>query len=223
MRSIAKASTILFTTLATLAVLAGCAASSDEEVADTDEELRLHPPCHIELGKAAAAQLAEQCLQVSPATHPPCNVANSCTMIRSEILRGCDLIGDANGALPAFCSCTAQGGPVLATKLVNECVQVSTATHPACNRGDTCKQIRTEIDRSCALFHNRPGVCLEKRSCAEVLGVAEADKLVTTCMRVSPATHPPCNASNPCEVIRSEIQRSCNLFGGSAPAECKAQ
>jgi hypothetical protein len=42
----------------------------------------------------------DQCLEVSPATHPPCNVANPCVLIKDEIGRGCALLGkDA----PAFC------------------------------------------------------------------------------------------------------------------------
>lgn len=57
--------------------------------------------CAKTLGKAKAAQLVQQCIEVSPATHPPCNAANSCEMIRDEIKRGCALIGkDA----PKFCA-----------------------------------------------------------------------------------------------------------------------
>ena len=43
---------------------------------------------------AAAEALARQCRRVSPATHPPCNAANSCVMIRDEVARGCALLGD---------------------------------------------------------------------------------------------------------------------------------
>jgi len=42
---------------------------------------------------------------------------------------------------------------------------------------------------------------------------------------VSPATHPPCNADNPCALIISEIKRGCGFFTpGStpkAPAFCR--
>jgi uncharacterized protein len=48
--------------------------------------------CESELGKARADRLVRQCLNVSPATRPPCNVANSCAMIQSEIERGCGLL-----------------------------------------------------------------------------------------------------------------------------------
>lgn len=66
---------------------------------------RVHPAaeesCEKAIGSKEAKKLVDQCLQVSPATHPPCNAANSCTLIKDEIQRGCDLIGrDA----PKFCA-----------------------------------------------------------------------------------------------------------------------
>lgn len=45
--------------------------------------------CSVEIGAAAAAALAEQCIRLSPATRPPCNVENSCAMIQGEIARSC--------------------------------------------------------------------------------------------------------------------------------------
>jgi hypothetical protein len=54
--------------------------------------------CSAEIGAKAAAALVAQCRAVSPATHPPCNAANSCAMIRNEVARGCAVIGaDATG------------------------------------------------------------------------------------------------------------------------------
>ncbi|PZO90264.1 MAG: hypothetical protein DI623_07335 [Sphingomonas sanxanigenens] len=58
--------------------------------------------CSAEIGKAAARKRADLCVQVSPATHPPCNVANSCAMIEDEIARSCALIGDGSDR-PAGC------------------------------------------------------------------------------------------------------------------------
>jgi len=56
--------------------------------------------CEKAIGKKEAKKLVDQCLQVSPATHPPCNAANSCVLIKEEIKRSCALIGkDA----PKFC------------------------------------------------------------------------------------------------------------------------
>ena len=43
---------------------------------------------------------------------------------------------------------------------------------------------------------------------AQGLSAAEAaQRLVDRCIAVSPATHPPCNVANPCEMIQGEIDR----------------
>ncbi|MEJ0060925.1 MAG: hypothetical protein WDM79_15695 [Terricaulis sp.] len=56
--------------------------------------------CASERDAAAVSLLVEQCKQVSPATHPPCNADNTCAMIEGEIARACGLLGaDA----PDFC------------------------------------------------------------------------------------------------------------------------
>ncbi|MEC3910240.1 hypothetical protein U5A82_07020 [Sphingobium sp. CR2-8] len=47
--------------------------------------------CAADIGSAAAARRVAICRNVSPATHPPCNVANSCAMIDDEIARSCAL------------------------------------------------------------------------------------------------------------------------------------
>jgi len=49
-------------------------------------------------------------------------------------------------------------------------------------------------------------------SCAAAVGKAQAKMLVDRCLEVSPATHPPCNALNPCDLIIDEIRRSCALL-----------
>lgn len=59
--------------------------------------------CRAEIG-AAAARLVEACRNVSPATRPPCNAANSCAMIADEVARSCALF-DGDG--PAMKGCTA--------------------------------------------------------------------------------------------------------------------
>lgn len=53
--------------------------------------------CAADIGAAAARRLANTCRSVSPATHPPCNVANSCAMMEEEIARSCALF-DGKGA-----------------------------------------------------------------------------------------------------------------------------
>jgi len=52
------------------------------------------------VGSARAKLMVKQGLQVSTATHPPCNADDSCALIRSEIRRGC--VAAANRA-PDFC------------------------------------------------------------------------------------------------------------------------
>jgi hypothetical protein len=56
--------------------------------------------CLNAVGIERSRQLVNECLQVSPATHPPCNAQNACSMIVDEIKRGCALM--AAGA-PGFC------------------------------------------------------------------------------------------------------------------------
>ncbi|MCC4592084.1 hypothetical protein LL974_13145 [Xanthomonas campestris pv. cannae] len=58
--------------------------------------------CADEIGADAAAARVATCRAVSPATHPPCNAANSCAMIDDEIARGCALLG-RNGPTTAGC------------------------------------------------------------------------------------------------------------------------
>lgn len=58
--------------------------------------------CAAEIGADAAAARVATCRSVSPATHPPCNAANSCAMIDDEIARSCALLGH-NGPATAGC------------------------------------------------------------------------------------------------------------------------
>ncbi len=57
--------------------------------------------CLNAVGIERSRQLVNECLQVSPSTHSPCNAHNACSMIVDEIKRGCGLIGQ--GA-PGFCA-----------------------------------------------------------------------------------------------------------------------
>lgn len=56
--------------------------------------------CATEIGEAAAARKVKACLAVSPATHPPCNAANSCAMIDDEIARSCALFDGKGAPMP---------------------------------------------------------------------------------------------------------------------------
>jgi hypothetical protein len=56
--------------------------------------------CRKSIGDDRARELVEQCRQVSPGTHPPCNAENSCRVITDEIRRSCQLLGRDG---PRFC------------------------------------------------------------------------------------------------------------------------
>jgi len=56
--------------------------------------------CADDIGGAAAQKRADLCRAVSPATRPPCNVANSCAMIEDEIARSCALFASKGDAMP---------------------------------------------------------------------------------------------------------------------------
>ena len=61
-------------------------------------------------------------------------------------------------------------------------------------------------------------------SCQNDIGQVAAERLASRCTMVSPASHPPCNPANPCEMIQDEIDRSCDQYaaGEAKPAECAA-
>jgi len=58
--------------------------------------------CREQLGEAAAIRLVERCVQVSPASHPPCHPDNPCTLIQGEIDRSCAMYGPEE-TKPAQC------------------------------------------------------------------------------------------------------------------------
>jgi hypothetical protein len=60
-----------------------------------------HASCTSEVGARQANVYVTQCREVSPATRPPCNAANACALIISEIKRGCEFL--TNNA-PAYCA-----------------------------------------------------------------------------------------------------------------------
>ena len=61
-------------------------------------------------------------------------------------------------------------------------------------------------------------------SCLNDIGAEAAQRLVDRCIAVSPATRPPCNVANPCEMIQGEIDRSCDMYapGETRPEACAA-
>jgi hypothetical protein len=68
-----------------------------------------------------------------------------------------------------------------------------------------------------------PAPALEEEAregCAGEIGLAKARELVRQCILVSPATRPPCNTANSCELIQDEIDRSCAMISEDKPAFC---
>ena len=67
-------------------------------------------------------------------------------------------------------------------------------------------------------------VPISETPCHQAIGEAASARLVQRCIAVSPATRPPCNAANPCDLIQGEIDRSCNQYGPgeTRPKECAA-
>ena len=64
----------------------------------------------------------------------------------------------------------------------------------------------------------------EPGSCLAEIGEARSKRLVERCIAVSPATRPPCNSANPCDMIQGEIDRACAMYGPdeAKPKECQA-
>jgi len=72
------------------------------------------------------------------------------------------------------------------------------------------QKIRTELDQvGSALGVSQASA---QTTCEQAVGADRAGELVRRCLQVSPATRPPCNAQNPCELIISEIKRSCSML-----------
>nr|WP_156133620.1 hypothetical protein [Massilia sp. JS1662] len=53
-------------------------------------------------------------------------------------------------------------------------------------------------------------------SCAQQMGQQRATLLAQQCRLVSPATHPPCHASNSCAMIVDELERGCEMLAGES-------
>lgn len=88
---------------ATAAVERAAPTSPPANVAAESRKTPAPLSCRAEIGAVAAGRRVEICRNVSPATRPPCNAANSCAMIEDEIARSCALF-DGKGAPMAGCT-----------------------------------------------------------------------------------------------------------------------
>jgi uncharacterized protein len=93
------------------------------------------------------------------------------------------------------------------------------AKRDACDTDEAC--IRSAYAARIAQLHGG-SPAPAPTSCAASVGAQQAAIYVRQCTEVSPATHPPCNASNACALIISEIRRGCAMIGSGAPAFCAA-
>ena len=59
------------------------------------------------------------------------------------------------------------------------------------------------------LFGALPALAADPASCLQSAGPKQSATYVEQCRSVSPATHPPCNAANPCDLMIDEIRRGC--------------
>lgn len=68
-----------------------------------------------------------------------------------------------------------------------------------------------------------PEMAAQPATCAEELGAEASQLLVEQCIAISPATRPPCNAQNSCDMIRGEIRRGCEFGDTSTNPEFCAE
>jgi len=95
-------------------------------------------------------------------------------------------------------------------KIQSELQQVSSAFGATAPTATTGHYPRTEVTQSPT----------GKPTCLTAVGADRSSRLVEECMAVSPATNPPCNAQNSCQLIIDEIKRGCGLLGRNAPSYC---
>ncbi|MFT4075454.1 MAG: hypothetical protein QM647_07965 [Asticcacaulis sp.] len=103
---------------------------------------------------------------------------------------------------------------------------LATACTPAPPK-DAASAEASEAVRSSFVIPAAPSEAVASSSdgtCLSEIGKAASDRLVQRCLMLSPATHPPCNAANTCQMIRDEIDRSCAMYGPEdrKPAKCTA-
>jgi len=73
-----------------------------------------------------------------------------------------------------------------------------------------------------ALILAAPAIAFgSEASCRATAGTDQAKRYVAMCLKVSPATHPPCNADNPCALIIDEIKRGCAMLDKDVPSFCR--
>ncbi len=111
-------------------------------------------------------------------------------------------------------------------------IALATACSPAPSKDTASESLATESNRSSIVIPvaassaaiSSTTISSSDGTCLSEIGKTASDRLVERCIMVSPATHPPCNAANSCQMIQGEIDRSCAMYGPGEkkPAECVA-
>ncbi|WP_292044968.1 MULTISPECIES: hypothetical protein [unclassified Brevundimonas] len=135
----------------------------------------------------------------------------------------------ADPAQPASASDSSGGDIIEATPMTADAPAPQAPTPAPKPQAEKTETEKTELaEEPQATIPEGPGMAAQPvpdspASCRDAIGSAAAARLVERCIRVSPATRPPCNAANPCAVIQGEIERSCKLWqgDGNPPAECR--
>jgi len=84
-------------------------------------------------------------------------------------------------------------------------------------------KIRTDLNQVSNAFGIAPARASGDQNtipCVQAVGAGQSKKLVEECLQVSPATHPPCNSQNSCQLIIGEIKRSCSMLQKNQPSFC---
>lgn len=120
-------------------------------------------------------------------------------------------------------ACQPQADAPAAPTTASETVAAPSMTAPTPTPGPT----DTQVSQAQASVPERPDMAPVEMpaadlSCRATLGEAASARLVERCIAVSPATRPPCNAANTCDLIQGEIDRSCAMYGPDEirPTQC---
>lgn len=73
---------------------------------------------------------------------------------------------------------------------------------------------------SAGAAHAAPMRAATAASCNQTAGEARARRIVSHCLAVTAATHPPCNAQNDCDTILEFTEQMCRNIGAQTPAFC---
>src|SRR5580692_11995205 len=85
-------------------------------------------------------------------------------------------------------------------------------------------KIRTDLNQVSNAFGIAPATASGDQNtipCVQAVGAGQSKKLVEECLQVSPATHPPCNSQNSCQLIIGEIKRSAHCCRRTSPVSAR--